>query len=123
MFLMFSATFPKAARHIARQYMSEEHVVIRVGRAGSTHKNVKQNIVWVDEPQKRQALYDLLFSLPPARTLVFVNSKREADMLDDFLYNKDLPSTSIHSDRTQREREDAMYVSRIFSSSSSQSFR
>jgi ATP-dependent RNA helicase DDX3X len=28
--------------------------------------------------------------------------------VDDYLYNAGLPSTSIHGDRTQREREDAM---------------
>lgn len=46
--------------------------------------------------------------MPPARTLIFVNSKAQADVLDDYLYNMGLPSTSIHGDRTQREREDAM---------------
>lgn len=40
--------------------------------------------------------------------MIFVNTKPGADFLDDYLYNKGLPSTSIHSDRTQREREDAM---------------
>ena len=50
-------------------------------------------------------------STPPARTIVFVNGKKAADFLDDYLYNKGLPSTSIHSDRTQREREDALWVS------------
>jgi ATP-dependent RNA helicase DDX3X len=49
-----------------------------------------------------------LISMPPSRTLVFVNNKRQADFLDDYLYNMGLPSTSIHSDRTQREREDAL---------------
>lgn len=59
---------------------------------------------------KKQCLYDLLISMPPSRTLVFVNTKAQADFLDDYLFNMGLPSTSIHSDRTQREREDAMYV-------------
>ena len=59
---------------------------------------------------KKQCLYDLLIAMPPSRTLVFVNSKREADRLDDYLFNMGLPSTSIHSDRTQREREDALSV-------------
>lgn len=57
---------------------------------------------------KNKALLDLCYSLPPQRTLVFVNSKTKCDMVDDFLFNKCLPSTSIHSDRTQREREDAL---------------
>lgn len=106
--MMFSATFPMHARKLARDYMGEDYVRIRVGRAGSAHSNVAQNIVYVTDSKKRQALYDLPFSMPPARTLVFVNTKRQADLLDDYLYNHELPSTSIHSDRTQREREDAL---------------
>lgn len=106
--MMFSATFPAAARKLAKDYMSIDHVRIRIGRAGATHKNITQNVVWVDEAAKKEALYDLLFSMPPARTLVFVNSKRQADLLDDFLFNRALPSTSIHADRIQREREDAL---------------
>ncbi|OCK80775.1 DEAD/DEAH box RNA helicase [Lepidopterella palustris CBS 459.81] len=108
MYLMFSATFPKAARELARNYMADDYVRIRVGRVGSTHGNIKQNIVWVEDSEKRKALYDLMFSLEPNRTLIFVNGKREADLVDDYLYNLGLPSTSIHSDRTQREREDAL---------------
>ena len=55
-----------------------------------------------------KALYDLLISMPPVRTLVFVNSKDQVDFVDDYLYNSSMPSTSIHSGRTQLEREDAM---------------
>lgn len=65
-------------------------------------------LVWAEPPMKMQCLYDLLISMPPSRTLVFVNTKRQADLLDDYLFNMGLPSTSIHSDRTQVEREDAM---------------
>ena len=121
---MFSATFPKEARAVAREYMSKDHVRIRVGRAGSSHNNVSQKvsglsvfnisnanddkIVWVEESKKRHCLYDLLLNIPPARTMVFVNNKRAADFIDDYLFNIGLPSSSIHSDRTQREREDAL---------------
>ncbi len=42
--MMFSATFPKEARAVAKEYMSAEHVRIRVGRAGSTHANVAQQV-------------------------------------------------------------------------------
>jgi ATP-dependent RNA helicase DDX3X len=107
-YLMFSATFPKEARRLAREYMEEDYVRIKVGRVGSTHENIKQTIVYVEESAKNQALFDLLFSGEVARTLIFVNSKFKCDQVDDFLYNKGLPTTSIHSDRTQREREDAL---------------
>lgn len=65
-------------------------------------------MIFVDETRKKDALYDLLMSMFPIRTLVFVNSRVQVDYVDDFLYNKGLPSTSIHGGRTQREREDAM---------------
>lgn len=106
--MMFSATFPKTAREMARQYMAQDYVRVVVGRAGQAHKNIRQNVIWVDGDKKREAVYDLLFEMEPARTLIFCNSKPQVDLLDDYLYNKQLPSTSIHADRSQREREDAM---------------
>ncbi|KAI9821489.1 MAG: hypothetical protein M1832_003337 [Thelocarpon impressellum] len=107
-YMMFSATFPKEARELAREFMAKDHVRIRVGRAGSTTQNVQQKIVYALDHLKKQALYDLIASLPPVRTIIFVNSKRTADFLDDYMFNMDFPSTSIHADRTQREREDAL---------------
>lgn len=109
-YLMFSATFPKAARKIAKEYMTDDYARIKVGRVGSTHQNIKQNIIYVDEGEKRRALFDLILSENPQRILIFTNSKNTCDIVDDFLYNKGLPVTSIHSDRTQREREDALLV-------------
>ena len=41
-------------------------------------------------------------------TLVFVETKKGADQLDEFLYREGFPVTSIHGDRTQREREEAL---------------
>ena len=42
--MMFSATFPKDARAMAKEYMADDHIRIRVGRAGSSHVNVEQNV-------------------------------------------------------------------------------
>ena len=57
---------------------------------------------------KEGALKDLILSLPATRTLVFVNRKETADMVDDYLHHLGFPSTSIHSDRPQKMREDAL---------------
>lgn len=43
-YMMFSATFPKEARQVAKQYMSTDHIRIRVGRAGSSHMNITQRV-------------------------------------------------------------------------------
>ena len=43
--MMFSATFAKRERSVAKRYMSKDHIRIRVGRAGSVHVNVKQSVL------------------------------------------------------------------------------
>ena len=42
------------------------------------------------------------------RTLVFVETKRNADFLAAFLCQKELKATSIHGDRYQSQREEAL---------------
>lgn len=44
-YLMFSATFNKACRELARKYLADDHVRIRIGRAGSSHLNVEQQVI------------------------------------------------------------------------------
>lgn len=41
-YMMFSATFNKACRQLARKYLAADHVRIRIGRPGSCHINVDQ---------------------------------------------------------------------------------
>ncbi|KAI1002352.1 ATP-dependent RNA helicase ded1 [Podosphaera aphanis] len=107
-YLMFSATFPRIARQLAKEHLAMNHLQIRVGRVGSTHANITQEIINIESFNKREVLQKYLLNMPPARTIIFVNSKRSADELDDFLFNSSFPCTSIHSDRTQREREDSI---------------
>ncbi|KEY68700.1 hypothetical protein S7711_00574 [Stachybotrys chartarum IBT 7711] len=107
-FYLFSATFPKAARDLAKDYLAANHVRFRVGRAGRTTESIKQIVLQADRSEKRDLLLDLLGKQHGVRTIIFVNSRAEADNLDDFLFNVGLPVTSIHSDRSQVEREGAM---------------
>jgi len=114
--LMFSATFPKEIQMLARDFL-KDYVFLAVGRVGSTSENITQKIVWVVEEDKRSFLLDLLDAAElgeksedgiKSRTLVFVETKKGADSLDAFLYNEGFPVTSIHGDRTQSEREEAL---------------
>lgn len=42
-------------------------------------------------------------------TLVFVETKKGADSLEEFLYREGYACTSIHGDRSQRDREEALH--------------
>ncbi|XP_063546146.1 ATP-dependent RNA helicase bel isoform X2 [Cydia strobilella] len=114
--LMFSATFPKQIQVLAQDFLSN-YVFLAVGRVGSTSENITQKVVWVEEAQKRSFLLDLLNAsnlLKRSRpeedqlTLVFVETKKGADQLEEYLDSDGYPVTSIHGDRTQREREEAL---------------
>ena len=110
--LMFSATFPRDIQILARDFM-KDYVFLSVGRVGSTSENITQKIEYVEDQDKRSVLLDLLVSqAEPGLTLVFVETKRMADMLSDFLFNNRIAATSIHGDRSQREREMALQTFR-----------
>ncbi|XP_042232303.1 ATP-dependent RNA helicase DDX3X-like isoform X3 [Homarus americanus] len=131
--LMFSATFPKEIQRLAQDFL-DNYIFLAVGRVGSTSENITQKIVWVAEEDKRSFLLDILnaagldrlneatkdeklaMGVPPQKeeslTLVFVETKKGADALEEFLYRHGYPVTSIHGDRSQREREDALRVFR-----------
>jgi superfamily II DNA/RNA helicase len=74
---------------------------------GSTTALITQTVVWAEESDKRRALLEQLAGCS-GRTIIFVETKRAAEQLEEFLYRSSVPATSIHGDRSQREREQAL---------------
>lgn len=110
--LMFSATFPKEIQMLASDFLNN-YIFLTVGRINSTSENITQRFEWVEERDKRHVLIDLVRHQPEGElTLCFVETKRGADALEDFLLSQEFNATSIHGDRTQREREDALRMFR-----------
>ncbi|KAL7753687.1 DEAD-box ATP-dependent RNA helicase [Sorochytrium milnesiophthora] len=108
--LMFSATFPRDIQVLARDFLAD-YVFLSVGRVGSASENVTQKLMQVEEREKDDALLDILYSSQSSKdnlTLIFVETKRAADLLANFLYDNQFPATAIHGDRTQKEREQAL---------------
>ena len=116
--MMFSATFPKKVQELARNFL-DNYIFLAVGRVGSTSENITQKIEWVNEEEKRSFLLDLLSMSgvttdPNSRsaevlTLAFVETKKGANALEHFLDREGYPVSSIHGDRSQREREEALF--------------
>ncbi|XP_062233014.1 DEAD-box ATP-dependent RNA helicase 52A-like isoform X2 [Phragmites australis] len=112
--MLFSATFPPEIQRLASDFLSN-YIFITVGRVGSSTDLIEQKIEFLNDGEKRGFLLDLLHkqyvgvanSKQPL-TLVFVETKREADSLRYWLYSKGFPATAIHGDRTQQERESAL---------------
>jgi len=109
--LMFSATFPRDIQMLAQDFL-KDYLFLSVGRVGSTSENITQKVEYVEDVDKRSVLLDILHTHAGGLTLIFVETKRMADSLSDFLINQKFPATSIHGDRTQRERERALELFR-----------
>ncbi|KAL0210763.1 hypothetical protein P9112_009061 [Eukaryota sp. TZLM1-RC] len=108
--MMFSATFPEQIQRLAQDFL-DSYVFLAIGRVGSTTDNITQRLELVPDREKKHMLMNLLADVP-GRTLVFVETKRDADHLEIFLNENGYPATSIHGDRDQREREEALALFR-----------
>ncbi|VDO42054.1 unnamed protein product [Haemonchus placei] len=57
---MFSATFPKQIQTLAQDFLKPNYVFLAVGRVGSTSENIDQQILLVEEFDKRKMLMNIL---------------------------------------------------------------
>ncbi|CAN7095388.1 unnamed protein product [Brassica rapa subsp. narinosa] len=112
--MLFSATFPREIQRLAADFLAN-YIFLAVGRVGSSTDLIAQRVEFVHESDKKSHLMDLLHAQrdtgnhdKQSLTLVFVETKRGADSLENWLCMNDFPATTIHGDRTQQEREVAL---------------
>lgn len=110
--MMFSATFAREVQHMARDFLND-YVFITVGRVGSASELITQTVVYAGElKQKCRALEQAIKTklTKDGLAVVFVETKRAADTLELELHEAGVPVTAIHGDRSQAEREEALYA-------------
>ncbi|KAG8345663.1 putative ATP-dependent RNA helicase [Trypanosoma vivax] len=107
--LMFSATFPQRILNLAKRYLRSHYYLLTVGRVGSTTKNITQRLMRVQEDEKMNKLFDLILNQKQTDlVLIFVETKRAAEDLHHALKSSGIPSSTIHGDRKQMDRERAL---------------
>ncbi|XP_007421406.1 probable ATP-dependent RNA helicase DDX4 isoform X1 [Python bivittatus] len=106
--LMFSATFPDEIQRLAGEFLKTEYLFVVVGQVGGACSDVQQTILQVTQYDKRDKLVEILNDIGDKRTMVFVETKKKADFFATFLCQENIATTSIHGDREQREREEAL---------------
>ena len=82
--LMFSATFKDSVQEAAATFLKENYLFITVGIIGGFCTDVKQEFVKVEQFDKREKLEEILNDEernPLDRTLVFVQTKKNADFI------------------------------------------
>lgn len=105
--MMFSATFPAQIQRLASDFL-RDYIFLTVGRVGSASKDVTQTVEYVEERDKLDAVMKFLLTIEDGLILIFTETKRNCDYLEDMLCAKGFPACSIHGDKSQREREEAL---------------
>lgn len=104
---MFSATFPIEIQRLAGEFLTD-YIFVSVGSVGAPSRDVIQRVEWVEQNDKINYVLDYLSNISEGLILIFVETKRGADQLEEILYNNNIPTASIHGDKSQREREEAL---------------
>ena len=107
--IMFSATFPDEIQRISCDFLSRKYLFVTVGKSGAPVNAIKQKILCVSQSDKLNKLMELLVQLQGQKVLVFVENKRQADLLASQVCQEHMQATSIHGSRMQQEREQALF--------------
>ena len=117
--LMFSATMDKAVETLANQLLKDP-VRIQVDPQNNAADTVEQHLIFTKGEHKDKLLIQFLkreINSPenqklPRRerknAIVFARTKKGAERLDKALKKNGLQSVSIHGDKTQGQRKDAL---------------
>ncbi|MCK4441389.1 MAG: ATP-dependent RNA helicase RhlE, partial [Sulfurovaceae bacterium] len=103
---MFSATFPTAVMKLAKSLLNNPTVIEIEGSISA--KEIKQLVHFIDEEQKVPLLISLLKQKDAKGVLVFVNTKRQANILVEKLELDSIKSVAIHGDKSQGMRNQAL---------------
>lgn len=105
--LMWSATWPKEVMSLARDYLNDFYQVTVGSLDLAGNKDVTQVIeVCTDQEKYRSLLRYLRENLTPKdRVLVFVETKKGADMLTQSLRMDGFQARAMHGDKKQEERD------------------
>lgn len=107
--MMFTATMPPLVERIAKKYLRRP-AMVTIGNAGEAVDTVEQQVEFVSgEDARKKRLQKILASnmfAPPI--IVFVNIKRNCDIVARDIKNMGWSTVALHGSRTQEQREAAL---------------
>jgi ATP-dependent RNA helicase RhlB len=101
--MLFSATLSYRVLELAYEHMNDPELV-RIEPDKMTVDRVTQSIYFPANEEKIPLLLTLLRDRDPTRTMVFVNTRREADRLRDALQHNGIVAEALSGDVPQRKR-------------------
>jgi superfamily II DNA/RNA helicase len=103
----FSATMEgKVKIHIDNFSNNPVNIMVKTG---DTSENVHQNVVhYITKDEKLEKLHDILTSEDTSKTLIFDDTHRNVEKLNDELLNRGFKSDAIHGGKSQAQRQRAL---------------
>ena len=108
--IMFSATMPGDILSLAHSILRNPvEVKLAVSKPAD---NIRQSAYLCYEPQKLQVVKHMFESEAPHRVIIFVGSKKKTKELAISIIRAGYNARAMHSDLTQDERDEVMYLFR-----------
>ena len=101
--MLFSATLSQRVLELAYEHMNDP-VLVRIEPEKITADRVRQVIYYPAMEEKMPLLVGLLRKMDPHRTMVFVNTKRVAERLEDVLRANGIDAQALSGDVPQKKR-------------------
>ncbi len=102
--LLFSATLSQRVLELAYEHMNEPEL-IRIEPEKVTADRVRQAVFYPANEDKMPLLIGLLREIGDVRSMIFVNMKREAERVQDYLEANGLKAAMISGDVPQNKRQ------------------
>lgn len=106
--LFFSATINKEIKKLAFSQVNSSAIRIQISPEDPVSKNVAHYVMFVEMDDKRFFLRKFIHDNPDAKILVFVRTRVRAERVAKALEREDIKSLTIHGDKDQAARNDAM---------------
>jgi ATP-dependent RNA helicase RhlB len=102
--MLFSATLSYKVTELAYEHMNNP-VLVRIESEDVTSKAIQQSAFCPSNQQKLPLLVGILRQYQPLRSIVFVNTKRCAEQLDDYLNANGYKTAALSGDVPQDKRQ------------------
>lgn len=105
--LFFSATMPSAIASLSRSILRNP-LKVEVAPVSSVIDTIKQYIYYVEKPEKKDLLINVLKKDKKQSALVFSRTKHGADKIARILCKAGIGCEAIHGDKSQNARQRAL---------------
>lgn len=101
--MLFSATLSHRVLELAYEHMNDPQLV-KIDEETVDADAIRQQIYHVSKEDKIPLLIGLLRKIEPTRTLIFINTKREGERVEDYLNANGMQAASLSGDVPQPKR-------------------